>query len=115
MRIAIFADTHGNLPALQAFMKDSFNKGVQCYQFLGDAVNYGGKPQECIDEIIKLGLISHVRGIDINTDPAVSTGVLSTNSTMVNYRENSFWEIMMRPAAGWKIPIILPVAPGTQP
>lgn len=70
MRIAIFADTHGNLPALQAFMKDSFNKGVQCYQFLGDAVNYGGKPQECIDEIIKLGLISHVRGIDINTDPA---------------------------------------------
>lgn len=69
MRIAVFADTHGNLPALRAFMKDSFEKGVQCYQFLGDAVNYGGKPQECIDEIIKLGLISHVKGIDINTDP----------------------------------------------
>jgi predicted phosphodiesterase len=70
MRIALYADVHGNLPALQAFMKDSCNKGVQCFQFLGDAVNYGGKPQECIDEIIKLGMIGHIDGIDINTSPA---------------------------------------------
>ena len=70
MRIAVYSDVHGNLPALQAFKRDSFNKGVKCYEFLGDAVNYGGKPQECIDEIIKLGLIGHVNNIDVSTDPA---------------------------------------------
>lgn len=70
MRIAIYSDTHGNLPALEAFKKHSAARGVQCYEFLGDAVNYGGKPEECLDEIIKLGLVGHVKGIDAFTDPA---------------------------------------------
>ena len=66
MRIAIYSDVHGNYPALRAFMKHSVMKKVGCYEFLGDAVNYGGKPQECVDEIIKLGLIGHVKGVDID-------------------------------------------------
>jgi predicted phosphodiesterase len=70
MRIAIYSDVHGNYPALKAFMKHSVEKNVNCYEFLGDAVNYGGKPQECLDEIIKLGLIGHIKGVDIDTDPA---------------------------------------------
>lgn len=70
MRIAIYSDAHGNMPAMEAFIKDSAAKDVQCYQFLGDAVNYGGKPQECLDEVIKLGLVGHVKGVDAFTDPA---------------------------------------------
>ena len=68
MRIAIYSDVHANLPAIQAFMRHSAQQGVNFYQFLGDAVNYGGKPQDCLDEIIKLGLIGHVQGITTETD-----------------------------------------------
>lgn len=68
MRIAIYSDAHANLPAVEAFIKDSAKKGVQCYEFLGDAVNYGGKPQECLNEIIKLGLVGHVKGVNAFTD-----------------------------------------------
>ena len=70
MRIAIYSDVHGNLPAMQAFIKHSVEKEVQCYEFLGDAVNYGGKPQECLDEIIKLGLVGHIKEINALTDCA---------------------------------------------
>lgn len=70
MRIAVYSDAHANLPALEAFIKDSAAKGVQCYEFLGDAVNYGGKPQDCLNEIIKLGLVGHVKGIDAFTPSA---------------------------------------------
>ena len=70
MRVAIYSDVHGNLPALQSFMLHSAERGVRFYVFLGDAVNYGGKPQECLDEILKLGLIGHYEGITISTDPA---------------------------------------------
>jgi len=71
MRIAIYSDVHGNYPALKAFMRHSVEKDVNCYEFLGDAVNYGGKPQECLDEIIKLGLVGHVKGVDVDTDPTI--------------------------------------------
>jgi len=70
MRIAVYSDAHANLPAMQAFIKHSADKGVQCYEFLGDAVNYGGKPEECLNEIIKLGLIGHVKDIDAFTNHA---------------------------------------------
>ncbi len=70
MKLAIYSDVHGNLPALKAFIRHSVEIGVQGYEFLGDAVNYGGKPQACLDEIIKLGLVGHVKGVDAFTDPA---------------------------------------------
>jgi len=70
MRIAIYSDAHGNIPAMEAFIKDSVERNVNCYEFLGDAVNYGGKPQECLDQIIKLGLVGHVKEINAFTDPA---------------------------------------------
>jgi predicted phosphodiesterase len=68
MRIAVYSDVHGNLPAMKAFIKHSAEKNIQYYVFLGDAVNYGGKPQECLDEIIKLGLVGHFQEINALTD-----------------------------------------------
>jgi len=69
MRLAVYSDVHGNLPAMEAFIKHSVERGVQGYEFLGDAVNYGGKPQECLDEILKLGLVGHYPDITPFTDP----------------------------------------------
>jgi len=68
MRLAVYSDVHGNLPAMKAFIKHSVDRDVQGYEFLGDAVNYGGKPQECLDEIIKLGLVGHYKEITPFTD-----------------------------------------------
>lgn len=45
MRILIFSDIHGNLPALEKLIKtESFDEAV----FLGDAVNYGPWSNECV-------------------------------------------------------------------
>ena len=47
--LAVLSDIHGNLPALQAVMKDALARG--CYRFisLGDVVSYYAQPGECID------------------------------------------------------------------
>lgn len=49
MKIAIYSDVHSNLPAFEAFKRDS--KGIDKYFFLGDVVGYGGKPNECVDGV----------------------------------------------------------------
>ena len=53
MRLAIFADIHGNLPALQAVLADMKRCGdfdmIWC---LGDLAALGGLPHECIQTCI---------------------------------------------------------------
>ncbi len=49
MIIAIYSDVHANLPAFEAYRKDS--QGVDKQFFLGDVVGYGGKPNECIEGV----------------------------------------------------------------
>ena len=55
MRLAIFADIHGNLPALQAVLADMKRCGdfdmIWC---LGDLAALGGQPHECIDLLLTL-------------------------------------------------------------
>ncbi|MGD1120011.1 MAG: metallophosphoesterase family protein [Dehalococcoidales bacterium] len=49
MRIAVLADIHANLAALEAVLKDIEAKGgVEEYWCLGDIVGYGPEPTECI-------------------------------------------------------------------
>ncbi|MEI8140541.1 MAG: metallophosphoesterase [bacterium] len=47
MRIAIISDVHGNLPALEAVLKDIGH--VDQIICLGDVVNYGPWSNECVD------------------------------------------------------------------
>ncbi len=48
MRIAILADVHGNLPALETVIEDSGRRGVEATWHLGDAVGYGAEPFGCL-------------------------------------------------------------------
>ncbi|PKK89727.1 MAG: metallophosphoesterase [Candidatus Wallbacteria bacterium HGW-Wallbacteria-1] len=47
--IAILSDIHGNLPALEAVLRNAESKGCSRYISLGDVVGYYAQPGECID------------------------------------------------------------------
>ena len=48
MRIALFSDVHGNLPAFEAVLADIEKEGVDARWCLGDLVGYGAQPNECV-------------------------------------------------------------------
>jgi predicted phosphodiesterase len=45
LRLALFADVHSNLEALQACLEHARQGGVGRYAFLGDLVGYGADPE----------------------------------------------------------------------
>lgn len=51
MRIAIFSDVHGNLPALEAVLSDIHRQHVDAVYCLGDLVGYAPFPNEVTDRI----------------------------------------------------------------
>ncbi len=61
MRIAIFSDVHGNLPALEAFV-DHIAREVDAYVCLGDVVNYGPWNDECLELVFSLPKIVVLEG-----------------------------------------------------
>ncbi|MCP3891221.1 MAG: metallophosphoesterase [Desulfobulbaceae bacterium] len=54
MRLAVFADIHGNLEALQAVMLDWKEQRIDRYICLGDVVGYGANPNECVEFVRSL-------------------------------------------------------------
>ena len=54
-KIAILSDIHGNLPALEAVLRDVEQCGAGSIVFLGDIVGYGASPAECVALVRKLG------------------------------------------------------------
>lgn len=52
MLIAILADIHSNLEALEACFGDAARRGAQSYVFLGDVVGYGADPVRCTDIVM---------------------------------------------------------------
>jgi len=51
--IAILSDVHGNLPALEAVLRDADSRGCSRIISLGDVVGYYAQPGECIDMLRK--------------------------------------------------------------
>ena len=47
-KTAILSDIHGNLPALEAVLRDVEQCGAGSIVFLGDIVGYGASPAECV-------------------------------------------------------------------
>lgn len=78
MRLAVFGDIHGNLPALEAVIKDIRSAGaVDHIWCLGDLAALGGQPSECIQRLLewraKLGE-DKFKIIGGNTDRYLVTG-----------------------------------------
>ena len=74
MRIALFADIHSNLEALQACLQHAVRQDIQQQVFLGDIVGYGADPLACtglIAEAVERGALA-VLG---NHDQAVLGGL----------------------------------------
>lgn len=54
MRLAVIADIHGNLPALEACLSTIRRAGVDAYACAGDVVGYGPFPNECVEMVAEL-------------------------------------------------------------
>lgn len=60
MKLVIFSDVHGNLPALKTMLEHAGN--VDGYICLGDVVNYGPWSEECVSLIKKLPNCIYIEG-----------------------------------------------------
>lgn len=56
--IAILADIHGNLAALNAVLEDAYGRGCSRVISLGDVAGYLAQPGECIDILRKHGVVN---------------------------------------------------------
>jgi diadenosine tetraphosphatase ApaH/serine/threonine PP2A family protein phosphatase len=75
LRIALLADVHSNLEALNACLAHGRREGAERCAFLGDLVGYNADPRACLDVIraqVERGAVA-VRG---NHDEACSDGLL---------------------------------------
>jgi len=77
MKILVLSDVHGNWPALQAVLRAE--PDANRVLFLGDLVNYGPQPAECVAWAMKLDPRSRV--LQGNHDLAFSTGADAGCST----------------------------------
>ncbi len=83
----VFGDVHGNLPALEAVLKEAKKQGADSYVFLGDAVSYGPFPGECIDVLGNMENILYLRG---NHDHTVGSGIPENGSNRMA-KEVDMW------------------------
>jgi diadenosine tetraphosphatase ApaH/serine/threonine PP2A family protein phosphatase len=84
MRIAIIADVHSNLAALEAVLNDAQSqKAVDGLWCLGDVVGYGPQPRQCLTRLREMGArmvvgnhdlaaIGQLAMADFNTDAAAA-------------------------------------------
>ena len=71
MRLAVFADIHANLEALQAVAADFNDQQIDRYICLGDLIGYGANPNECIELVRSLPNVIVLLG---NHDAAATWG-----------------------------------------
>jgi predicted phosphodiesterase len=57
MRIAVLADVHANLPALEAVVEDMREEGTEGLWHLGDAIGYGADPFACLQLLADLDAV----------------------------------------------------------
>ncbi len=54
MKVAVLADIHANLPALEAVQRDFIEVGIESIWNLGDTVGYGAEPFACLQMLSDL-------------------------------------------------------------
>lgn len=66
MKIALIADVHANLPALEAVLKDVREQRVDQIWHLGDFLGYGPFPEEVVDRLVAEKVVSIAGNYDLN-------------------------------------------------
>jgi predicted phosphodiesterase len=62
MRIAVFTDVHGNLPALEAALAAIERARCDAIYHTGDAIGIGPYPAECLDRLLHAPRVYCVMG-----------------------------------------------------
>ncbi|MGA6829139.1 metallophosphoesterase family protein [Nitrospira sp. NS4] len=75
--LAVLADIHGNLPALEAVLSYLTTVGVREGIVLGDVVGYGPHPRQCIERLRQTNFVM-LKG---NHDDAAVTGQIKSGMT----------------------------------
>ena len=92
MRIAVIADVHANLPALQAVLDDIDQIGANAIYCVGDVVGRGPHPNETVELIRRLG-IETVQG---NWDEAVGMDREQTGAAWASSEAEAAGDASMR-------------------
>jgi len=71
--IAVLADIHGNLHALQAVIGDAEKKGISSFLNAGDLIGYGPYPREVIELLQSKNAISVVGNLDLEVFQDIDT------------------------------------------
>lgn len=74
MRIAVIADVHGNLEALEAVVSDLKVSMPDTVVSLGDIVGYGANPQECCDRVREIAQDNIMGNHDAAAADVIDTG-----------------------------------------
>jgi predicted phosphodiesterase len=82
MKIAILSDIHANLQALKAVLEDCKKQGVGEYWLLGDYIDYGANPIECLELLSALNAKYAVGG---NHDAGLFGYTAKINDDYVDY------------------------------
>ncbi len=86
MRLGVFSDVHGNLPALQAVLEQMAADDVTHYVCSGDLVGYGPQPNECVALLREI----EVKCVAGNHD-LIATGRLSDDGIGPLARQTLRW------------------------
>lgn len=112
MRLAVLADIHGNLPALDAVLEVTRRAGVDGYLVAGDLVGYGPFPNECVETVATLDECCVVAG---NHD-LMTLGRLGTERCIPLARRSIEWTRgVLRPDVQKfleELPLRIETAPG---
>ena len=87
MRIAVLADVHGNLPALEAVLADAAAHGADRYVVNGDAVNRGPQGVEVLRRLATLDA-AYTLG---NHDDLLRRLVENDPTLPFDFRHGAFW------------------------
>ena len=80
MKLALLADVHANLEALEACLAHAEESGAERYAFLGDLVGYGADPGPVLD-LVAAHLARGATAVRGNHDVAVLDGdVMAMNA-----------------------------------
>jgi predicted phosphodiesterase len=74
LRTVVFSDVHGNLVGLETFLADAADRAVDNYVCLGDALQGGAQPRECLDRLTALGcpvVLGNADAFLIDLDPSI--------------------------------------------